>query len=120
MGDPVVDLKLKPSHETLALKLKAVFDKEYYNKLCSQRSMQVLYGLIIIFLTLTVYNLRYTANFELAQVEIGSRITILETNALTMGDDLKDIKTQLSDLNNVLLNRLSNSTKLIKDNNHGS
>lgn len=98
--------------EDLSLKqaqFKLYLDSKYYPKFCSQRSMQVLYGLITIFLALTVYNLRYTANFELAQVEINSKVVRLEEKAIDGKEQLKNIKDKLDTLTAILITKLASS-----------
>jgi len=91
-------------------KFKLYLDREYYPKFCSQRSMQVLYGLIMIFLTLTIYNLRYTANFELMQVGIDSKVVRLEEKASEGKEQLKSIKEQLDTLTSILITKLASDT----------
>lgn len=123
------NIPITPEHENLLLRMKERCDKEYYKEFTSKKdlsdvkssvgnSVKVLYGLITIFLALTVYNLRYTHTFDLAQVSIKSRVVILENRATEMNNSLNSIETSLNNLTTTLLGQISRNNK--RGNSNGS
>lgn len=93
--------------ELALLKAKAVFDKEYFGKLCSRTSLLVLYGFITVFLSLTVYNLHYTHTFDLEQAKIGSRLTLLESVANSNAIKINNTSTTIDAVKDILINKLA-------------
>ena len=91
------------------LSIKDKLNEKYYVAFASKNSLKVLYGVITLFLGLKCYNLVYTHDFALTQVDLFSRIKRLEENSIVTNEHIKDLNLTISQLNSRIITWLSSN-----------